>query len=86
MIRWFSGEGIANPDWAYTGNEDIALLFPEVIPAGGEVRTGIGMDFDFAERTITGVGILLAGTDDAGNVYEFRTYKDLYGEADRSER
>ena len=81
MIRWFNQNGKAIPDWVSTTEQEFRdLLGGTVIPAKGRLQIGVGIEYELPDvPRLNGVGIVLTGEDEAGNVYEFRGYGELHG-------
>ena len=79
VIRWFNEDGPALEDWVYTRGKEISdLLGSNVIRGHQWVGASISTFYDYpGVKRLDGIGILLTGEDELGNVYEFRGYSPL---------
>ena len=79
FVRWFDADGNVIADWLFATREDIrTFLGMDTIPAEGKTAVRLSMQAEQPDANpVSGMGIYLAGTDDAGSLYEFRLWRDL---------
>ena len=78
-VRWFHENPRIDDYWVYTRDEEFDAFFgTRTIEGFQRITTGIGVNYIKEEgNRFTGVGIVLTGTDEYANVYEFRGYTPL---------
>ena len=81
MIRWFNESGVAIPDWNFTEEQEFQnFMGRTTVSPNDSFSSGVGIQYELPNVSrLNGVGILLTGEDEAGNVYEFRVYGELHG-------
>ena len=79
IVRWFDADGRVTETWLFTTKEDIrTFLGMDTIPANGKTAALLSMQASQPDAgSVSGIGITLAGTDNAGNLFEFRAWRDL---------